>query len=75
MPEGRALAAAILIALKLDYFQANCVRDLSPDIEVVVRIAATDPISEEARELLSLLRMSDRAREVLAHVQTNERKT
>jgi hypothetical protein len=66
--DSRGLAAACLIALKLDYFQRNSVRELSPPLEDVLRLAAQSPVSEDGWELLKSFQVSDRARDALARI-------
>lgn len=73
--DSRGLAAACLIALKLDYFQRNSVREMPPSLEDVLRLAAQSPVSEDGQELLRSFQMSDRARDALARVYLKGRKS
>ncbi len=66
--DSRGLAAACLIALKLDYFQRNSVREMPPSLEDVLRLAAQSPVPKDGQELLRTFQMSDRARDALARI-------
>jgi hypothetical protein len=74
-PSGGGLAALCLVALKLDYFRTNAVREPPPDLEDVLRAAAPSPgLGEEEEGLLTFLRMSDRTRDVIHKPLSNKRK-
>ena len=59
---SRALAAACLIALKIDYFKEGGIQDRNPLLEEALRIAAENPISLKDIELLQCLKMRDNTR-------------
>ncbi len=58
----RGLAVAALVVLKLDYFQANAVRDEAPPLAEVLEVARQQGIAPGDQELLRSLRISDRTR-------------
>lgn len=59
---ARGLAAAALVLLKLDYFQANAVREESPTLAEVLEVARRLGIEPGDQELLRTLEISDRTR-------------
>lgn len=72
--EDRGVAAACLIPLKLEYFQANSVKDTSPGLEELAQIAVSSPIPDDAWKLPGALRMSRRTREILSRIETTQRR-
>jgi len=64
--DSRSLGAAALIALKLDYFQKNSVRDAPPSLEQCLAILTQYPLGEDEKQLLNLVQVSKRSRAILA---------
>lgn len=71
----RGLAAACLIALKLDYFRHCGVMDRSPSLEEVLRYASGNRLSEREQELLRRLNMSERTQERIANAHQQQRRS
>ncbi|HEV8582095.1 MAG TPA: CHAT domain-containing protein [Thermoanaerobaculia bacterium] len=65
-PNGQSLAAAALIALKIDYFRRNSVREMPPSLEEAIAIADRASLTQQNSELLGLLNMSTRAQSAIA---------
>jgi hypothetical protein len=69
-PDDRVLAATCLVALKLDYFRANAVREPEPGLDEVLRIAADRPLWEEEQAILACLETTDRVIEIWSRFET-----
>jgi len=63
--EGRALAAAALLALKADYFKPASVREPPPSSAELLGLLEGASLTPAEAELLSCLELGDRARQAL----------
>lgn len=73
-PDARRMAAAALLALKRDYFEANAVREPPPDRDELLTALTGVPLDEANERLLTHLAVSDGTRETLVQAGFPERR-
>jgi len=73
-PDGRTLGAAALLALKLDYFEANSVREPTPTREDIFAMLDQAALSKEEGRLLSSLDLSEETTEIFGRFGLGERR-